>query len=140
MKKVFLIIAIAIFSLQPVFGVNWVQIDDKRYVDLDSVQKFNDSINYKIKGYTFWEKYLNDKSSIFIDAEKIYGKKIWYSLNNVVIDCENKKVALRSYIDYDLSKNVLGNHTYEDILLNWNIIAPESIGDVHYNLICKPNK
>lgn len=140
MKNVFLIIAIAIFSLQPVFGVNWVQIDDKRYIDLDSLQKFNDSINYKIKGYTFWEKYLNDKSSIFIDAEKIYGKKIWYSLNNVVIDCENKKIALRSYIDYDLSKKVLGSHTYEDILLNWSIIAPETIGDVQYNLICKPNK
>lgn len=139
MKKILLVFGIMIFLLQPVFGVNWTQMSNKRYIDLDSVQKFNDSYDYNFNKYIFWEKYLNDKSNIFTNAKKLYGKKIWYSLNYIIINCENKTITVKSYTDYDLSGNVLGSNTYQDILLNWDPIAPETIGDDYYNFICKPN-
>lgn len=140
MKKILLVFGIMIFLLQPVFGANWIQVDKKRYFDTASLANFNNVFGYFNGRYSFWEKVLNDKSTLFINAEKIAGKKIWYSLQNIVIDCNNKQVALRSYIIYDLSGNVIHSEDFQDMLLQWYNIAPETIGDTYYNWICIPSR
>lgn len=139
MKGILIIIAIAILFYQPVFGANWIQVNKKRYFDVASVANFNNGFGYINGKYSFWEKVLNDKSVSFINAEKMTGKKIWYVVNNIVIDCNDKQWALRSYIMYDLSGNVIYADDFQDMLLHWHNIAPETIGDTYYNWICIPS-
>lgn len=143
MKKFILILISCLLVSLPVFATNWVKVTEKRYLDTSSVRPLKDSYStiYSTNSnkYTFWIKSLNDGSVFFQVEEKTSGEKVWYALSQWGIDCNNASSALIRVITYGLSNNVLYSHQIPDLMLEWNNIAPETMMDLFYNCICRPN-
>ncbi len=138
MKKIiFLIILLAIDM--PSFASNWVQFGEKTYVDTESIELYKTEYgDIKFGKYSFWIKDLNDKSTRFNDLEKLLKKKIWYKMENYIMDCNAKNMAMNQVIIYGLQNDVLDS--YNHIYLNYEKIVPDSNGEVWYYLICKPKQ
>ncbi len=138
MKKCFLLPLLVLFVL-PVSATTWEQIDTKRYIDLDSIEKYNDKYDSrKSEIYSFWIKSLNDESQYFTDFEKDYNKKVWYTMTRNLINCDNKTITPKAIIFYDLSHRVIKNFELPAYSLEWHSIIPDSIGEDYYYGICKP--
>ena len=113
----------------PVLAAEWKQIEEKSYIDIASIQEYNDPSSYDKKRYNrnekeFWIKSLNDKSSYFTDYEKTYNKKVWYIILKYIVDCNNKTIATKSGAIYDTNGNLIDSYDVEHILLNRNDIIP----------------
>lgn len=138
MKKILVLLFFLLFTL-PVCAANWKQIDDKKYVDLDSIEKYTDRYDSrKNEIYSFWIKSLNDKSSLFTDLEKQYNKKIWYQMTRNLVDCKNKTISLKSITTYDLNGYTIETFETPDYSIKWTSIVPDSIGEGYYYGICQP--
>lgn len=139
MKKVYLLIITLLFLSIPAFATNWYQLQDKIYIDLDSIQPYNAQFglsNNQTNTYIFWSKELNTNSNTFKDIENIYHKKFWFVMNREVINCNNQTMGLTSYADYDLNGNVLGSHEYDNYQIKWYSIVPDTISNLFYNIVC----
>ena len=136
-KKLNLLLIGLIISILPTFAIsNWVQIGNKIYIDTNSVRKenyFNSNYN---NYYSVWIKRLNDGSKPFLDTESYYKTKIWFSLQQYYVDCQNKRAAFKGYINYDLKSNAVGQNTREDYNLSFDNIAPGTTGDLMYGFVC----
>lgn len=136
-KKLNLLLIGLIISILPTFATsNWVQIGNKIYIDTNSVRKenyFNSNYN---NYYSVWIKRLNDGSKPFLDTESYYKTKIWFSLQQYYVDCQNKRAAFKGYINYDLKSNAVGQNTREDYNLSFDNIAPGTTGDLMYGFVC----
>lgn len=111
MKKILLLFCICLGFLLPVFAANWEQIDDKLYIDTDSIERYSE--RYETEGtrrFSFWIKSLNDGSSYFTKMEKAYGKKVWYTLSRDIVDCNEKTIANKSIVVYDLKSQVIDSN------------------------------
>lgn len=138
MKKIVFLFVLLLVSM-PSFASNWFQLDEKNYIDLESIEQYKNQWGENQYGkYSFWLKSLNDKSARFTDVEKVLKKKIWYQMQNFVVDCNQKSIGLNEFVTYDVQNNVLGdyNHSYIDYMK----IVPDSRGESWYYLICKPKQ
>ena len=122
MKKILFILFL--MSLNFAFGVRWVEIGYKQYLDYDSIE---------LRGFvvTAWFKDLNPGN-----WDLYNGKKIYYMLQKVDIDCKNKKIGLKNVVYYDLKNKVLYSPISE--LSNWSSVVPDSVGEYKYQFMCKP--
>ena len=137
-KKLILSIIFSLFCLLPVVAApNWVQIGNKMYIDTNSVRKENYSNSNYNNYYSVWIKRLNDGSKPFLDTESYYKTKIWFSLQQYYVDCQNKRAAFKGYINYDLKSNAVGQNTREDYNLSFDNIAPGTTGDLMYGFVCQ---
>ena len=136
-KKLNLLLIGLIISILPTFATsNWIQIGNKMYIDTNSVRKenyFNSNYN---NYYSVWIKRLNDGSKPFLDTESYYKTKIWFSLQQYYVDCQNKRAAFKGYINYDLKSNAVGQNTREDYNFSFDNIAPGTTGDLMYGFVC----
>ena len=136
-NKLNLLVIGLIISILPVFATpNWVQIDNKKYIDTNSLRKENYSNSNYNNYYSIWVKFLNDGSKNFSDLESLYKSKIWYYLSQHYYDCGNKRSAVKSWIIYDLKGNVVGSETVDDYNLTFHSIAPGTIGNAMYDYVC----
>lgn len=141
MKKILLLFCICFDFILPAFATNWEQIGDKIYIDADSIERYSERYETEdTKKFSFWIKSLNDGSSYFAKMEKAYGKKVWYTLSRDIVDCNEKTIANKSIVVYDLKSQVIDS--YESILYSgsWNSIVPDSVGELYYYGICKPKE
>lgn len=121
----------------PVFSADWRQITEKSYVDFDSVKATSDrSGKSDDVAFIFWIKDLNDGSDYFKDMEKYYNKKIWYVLDQHIVNCTQKTIATRSSTRYDLKSQVID--TKDNRYYETHDIIPDSLGDLYYEVICEP--
>ena len=136
MKKIIFLFLLLFVSL-PVFASNWVQIAAKGnvFIDVDSVRKEN---YLRPNVYSIWEKLVNDNSSYFINLERLYGKRVEYILQKVLIDCNTKEYKVDSATYYDLQYNPISYNDYT-YLYSYNDIVPGSIAETKFNVICGVN-
>ena len=61
-----------------VHAADWRQIDDKIYMDVDSIEFFvpDRPYNKRNNQYSFWIKSLNDGSDNYKQLEKHFNKKV----------------------------------------------------------------
>ena len=126
MKKI-LLLFIMLFFISPAFASNWVQIGPKSYIDVDS-------IDINIKGvYSAWFKDLNPGNWVLQN-----NKKVWYQLSLINFKCNEKLISSKSYAVYDLEGKILNSDFWDNYF--WQPVIPDSIGELKYNAICRPNK
>ncbi len=138
-KKISLLIFFMLTFSYAAQAVTWQQYDEKKYIDLDSIEKYSGvhSLNNN-SIYSFWTKILNNKNQVFLDDEKFYNKKIWYKMARTLIDCKNKTLAIKSYAIYDLKGQIIDAHEVPEYQIQWSSIIPETLGELYYNGICLP--
>ena len=136
--KEILLILVFVIAL-PVCASSWKQIDEKQYVDIDSIELYEDKYasNNGIK-YSFWIKSLNNKSKAFLDDEKYYNKKIWYKMVRMLVDCKNKTLAIKAFAIYGLKGQVLDGYEVPEYEIQWTSIIPDSVGENYYYGVCLP--
>lgn len=143
MKKLLVVFLFCAFFACTCFAFNWeqVDIDGKQFVDTTSIQKYN--YKYSIGSetndyYSLWTKALNKNDEAGKEAEKILKKKWWYSLDKVIINCNNEQYASKSRVFYDLNKKPIFGGSYEtdDVLLEWQSIVPGTVGEAWYDYAC----
>ena len=62
MNKLIILLITILLNLSPGYAAKWYKVTDKYYVDLNSVQRYNDyPFLYNSTAYTFWNKVLNNK-------------------------------------------------------------------------------
>lgn len=136
MKKFFVLLGLLLFFVTPVFSATWVKVDDKLYIDRDSISTYIDDKNITHKEQKiYWRKDLNDGSNVFRDAEKRYNKKIGYLMFQGIVNLSNKTSCSKTIIFYDIKGNVIDSYTFSDNLLNWNRIVPDTLGEFLYSLV-----
>lgn len=133
MKKVLILLAILFISL-PVYATQWVEFSYKSYYDEDLWQQNGNYV-------TVWFKLLNTG-----DLPLKNNKKVWYSMEKVIADCGNYKVAFLTTAYYGLKDELLDlydfdtnrYHSYDIWLssLHWINIMPDTVGEERYNLMC----
>ncbi|MBR6099436.1 hypothetical protein IKP85_06785 [bacterium] len=126
MKKI-LILILLLFVTTPVFAAQWLELFEKKYIDIESIDV---NENYKI--VKFWTKNLRkDPKEKF---PNYMGKMTdyWYSMNRWNIDCINQKSRIETYTVYDLKQNII----YSDNNVDWNPIIPETYADGYYRVFC----
>lgn len=138
MKKIIFLFALFLISV-PCFASDWFQLDEKNYIDLESVEQYkNQWGEIQHEKYSFWLKSLNDKSASFIDLEKLFKKKVWYQMTNFIVDCNQKTIGGANVVTYDVQKNVLYSYTPPSV--DYAKIVPDSKGEMYYYFICKPKQ
>ena len=136
-NKLNLLVIVLIISILPTFAApNWVQIDNKEYIDTNSIRQENYlGLGYG-NYYSLWAKWLNDGSKFFLDAESYYKTKMWYRLSQYYYDCSNKTFVAKSGVFYDLKGNPIQYTTLEDYNLSFISVVPGTIGDKMYDYVC----
>lgn len=137
MKKNIIIIFL-LFTMLPAFASDWVQISEKDYMDLASIDKYNAIGLYRDDIlYTAWIKSLNDKSQFWINLEKMLNKKLWYSMSQYVVNCSRKEVATKHSALYDTKDAYIYD---KELYLKWESIVPDTNGEYLYSLVCSANQ
>ena len=136
MKRLIFLLFLMIIML-PAFSATWQQIDNKRYIDIDSIETYKTKYDFeKSVIYSFWIKSLNNKSNYFNDIEKKYNKTVWYDVTRTLINCSDKTITTKSFVFYDLNSHVITSHEVPGYSLDWESIVPDSIGEEYYYNIC----
>ncbi len=134
MKKFLIILLLTIATVLPTFATNWVQVGDKTYIDIDTIEPFVNDYGQVIPNqYSYWEKTLNNGD--FKKLEKQYNKKIWYMLSKNVIDLKRKTSAIKFSVLYDLKENSIDPLEIMSSLMNWQSIVPNTVGELKYMII-----
>ncbi len=136
-NKLNLLVIGLIISILPTFATpNWVQIDNKEYIDTNSIRQENYlGLGYG-NYYSLWTKWLNDGSKFFLDAESYYKTKMWYRLSQYYYDCNNKTFVAKSGVFYDLKGKPIQYTTLEDYNLSFISVVPGTRSEILYNYAC----
>ena len=60
-----------IATILPTFATNWVQVGNKYYIDIDTIEPYvDDSGHVAPNQYSYWTKVLNDGSDFYKRQEK----------------------------------------------------------------------
>lgn len=137
MKKNIIIIFL-LFIMLPAFASDWVQISEKDYMDLSSINEYNaiglyaDDVLYSV-----WIKNLNDKSEFWTNLEKMLNKKLWYSMSQHVVNCSRREIATKHSALYDTKNNSIYD---KELYLEWGSVVPDTNGEYLYSLVCSTNQ
>ena len=137
MKKNIIIIFL-LFTMLPAFASDWVQISEKDYMDLSSINEYNaiglyaDDVLYSV-----WIKNLNDKSEFWTNLEKMLNKKLWYSMSQHVVNCSRREIATKHSALYDTKNNSIYD---KELYLEWGSVVPDTNGEYLYSLVCSTNQ
>jgi len=126
MKKFFLLFVLVIFSL-PAISANWLQYEDKGWLDTSSLERHGDTI-------TAWFKNLNPGT-----WDKEGNKKVWYIMNQYKANCKKKTLTLLYYASYDLKGNVITSHNFKGYEQTEEPIIPETRGEWKFMFMCGNN-
>jgi len=137
MKKNLLFVFAAMLTMACcVFAADWVQIAEKQYLDASSLTTYNYNLNFDNDIiYSIWQKRLNNGTENWKEVEKNIGKKLWYEKSLQIVNCSKKEIAVKSIILYDIKENAIFNYDYYP--LDWQSIAPETIGESIYTDVCR---
>lgn len=136
MKKILIIGLLLLGISLPTFAQNWIELGNKLYVDIDSIEQYiDDNGNIQKNQYTLWQKRLNDNSDLFKDIEKIYNKKVHYTLCKDILDVKTKKITPKAIIVYGMNGNVIKSFEFKDILMEWRSIVPDTVGEVEFEIV-----
>ena len=125
----FVILSALIMSVE---AATRIEIDNKLYIDRDSIEYTK---NYSGQNQaSFWIKGLNDGSKRFKELEVKYKKKIWYTMNKYMVNCDAKEILISDSIDYDLQRYPI--KSYEFGTYSFSAIVPESYGEYFYQIVC----
>lgn len=131
MKKFLLLLILFFWSIGACFASTWVAIEQKSYLDIDSL-KFDDQYVYG------WIKQLNNGEIEPINKTKIHDSKLY-----CVADCYNKKIEIISDVLYDINGKVIysfdisSNFSPRYMYNNWQAIVPDSMGEFYYKAFSK---
>lgn len=127
-------IFVVIFSalIMSVEAATWIEVGEKLYIDRDSIE-YTKTYSGQQQA-TFWTKELNDGSDVFKKLEKRYNKKVWYTLNRQLINCDKKEIGITDSIDYDLKREYIETYYFGSNSLS--AIVPESYGEYLYKIVC----
>ena len=129
-KRILTVILTLLICIPNTFAANWVQYDEKKYLDTESINK--ESASDLLNRYSIWTKRLNDGSEPFKNMENILNKKIWYLLMKYTFDCDRKTIRDDDIVIYDLdNKPIYSNQSYST-----SSVVPESNGEYLYNYVC----
>lgn len=139
MKNFIVLLFLLTISMLQVQASNWIQVDDKMYMDVDSIEFFvsDGQYNKRNNQYSFWVKSLNDGSDNYKQLEKHFNKKVWYSLSKYVVDINTQKIAQKTSVLYAVNeKQPLDLYEEQfDTLLRWQTIVPNSVGELMFNIV-----
>lgn len=130
MKKIFLLFLLLCFCL-PTWAANWVEIGYKQYVDTSSIKrqyKYGYNSKYSPNFSYAWIKTLNQEPT-----KKLKNKKIWFSQDYFVFDCESKRIKIEDSVFYDLDGNVIESY---NVPTEWERVIPDSKGEQLFNAMC----
>lgn len=132
MKKILVLFLLLFLPAQIVYSApsRWLQVGEKQYIDAYSIKSYGVSTLQSV-----WIKYLNDNNDPFKRIENDYKKFPWYMFNQAIIDCENKKMAIKHVAVYDLKKDLIESNEFP---LFWSDIIPESRGEIIHGVVCIP--
>ncbi len=137
MKKNIIIIFL-LFTMLPAFASDWVQISEKDYMDLSSINEYNTIGLYADDVlYSVWIKNLNDKSEFWTNLEKMLNKKLWYSMSQHVVNCSRREIATKHSALYDTKNNSIYD---KELYLEWGSVVPDTNGEYLYSLVCSANQ
>lgn len=120
-KNIYLILCCLFFGLSA-SAANWIEIENKVYLDLSTWEYKN--------GYSnVWVKLLNTG-----EWKPINNQRVWYDIQRWQIDCTNHRLKINSSVTYGLKKQVLDSANIGSLWLN---IVPDSVGESVYNYVCK---
>ena len=131
-KRILTIIVTLLIGIPNAFAANWVQFDEKQYIDTESILNESHSKYYNI--YSVWTKSLNNGSEDYKNLEAILKKKIWYTMDKQTLDCDRKTMHHNDTLIYDLQNNAIYTDQPNSVLS----IVPESNGEILYNYVCRP--
>lgn len=139
MKNFIALLFLLAFSMLQVQATNWMQVDDKMYMDMDSIEFFVPDRQYNKRNnqYSFWVKSLNDGSDNYKQLEKHFNKKVWYFLSKYIVDINTQKIAQKTSVLYAVDeKQPLDSYEEQfDSLLQWHTIVPNSVGELMFNIV-----
>ena len=124
MKKLIVILGLMLLNIAR--ADRWVEIGYKSYADVYSYS------TYTLQGAKYvsmWFKELNPG-----DWETINGKKIWFELRKIKVNCNSKTLSVEATTAYDLKGNVIDS--YQSYKTNFKDIPPETVGETKWKYMC----
>lgn len=121
-------------------AAEWVQ-----YSDVDGVILSYDKEGIVVNGNlvkvrVWWDYVLEEARQEYVDERRSQGfptigyENFSYTLKLREYDCQNRKTALLSTVDYDDKGKVLDSFQPEGKM--WRNIIPESAGELLYTIVC----
>ena len=110
MKKTLILFILTIMITLPTFSADWVQTGEKRYIDIDSIER--DSNRSYV--FSYWTKNLNNGKLKLLEGK--YNKKIWYIMCKKVIDFHTNSYLIVELDYYDLNDKLIDYELFEP----WN--------------------
>ena len=124
--SVLLVLIVAAMAISPAFAMNWIQIGEGHYIDVDSIRS---STQYG--SFTFDTQYLGNSAPL----EEIDGKKVWTIKTNSYIDCRNGYAKTITYTALDGENKVVVRG--KNVQKQWlNINTPGNKAYESYAFVC----
>jgi len=134
-KLLVLSILVLILSIQKCYAAEWKEVSYKTYIDTSSVRmkQSENSDTYII----YWVKSLNNGRKWTKDLEKKYKTKLWFVLEQVAINENQKTFIIISSTSYDLYGESIDGYDNDinNRFLEWDKIPPETKIEEEYNFL-----
>lgn len=141
-KKLLISFVLVIFTVVPAFAAqNWQSVGPGFFIDTNSIAKYDDYNKYSVWSFSYINKSLMSKEQLILfgnlKKSMQINSEILYSVDQFIIDCQNKEFAIRSAAYYDNNNLPVGNVTIPNANMTYSPIVPKSFGDNIYQHVCK---
>ena len=128
-------------GIAPAIASNWISIgtssaNSRYYLDTDSVRSGS---QFSLKYIVAWIKVdstLNKTASVNMGGKANIRRHIAESKILYHIQCDEHKMRIASYVDYDASGAVLASRNF-DFAGAFNPVVPESVGELILDRVCE---
>ena len=135
MKKFLILLFTFILFALPVNAAKWVQLNDDTFIDLESIKNYSQYSYPNSEQKIFWIKQNLENSESAKTTKEELNKNLKYGLTQIIIDTNKKILAIKSYVHYDENNERIAGGSLEHFELMWVDIAPETFGDMLYDVI-----
>lgn len=124
-------LVLGLAGIQAAYPIDWKMLEPDNYVDVDSVQKFeNNQYGNNIYTYRTMDRRI---------GKKLYGDNFDYGILQYIINCDTKQNATKAITVFNKQGEVLANTVYNGNEIEWLTINNGSKNEYFYDLCCKPN-
>lgn len=135
MKNIFLI-TFLIFSLNS-FAQKWEEVTKDKFGN-----KYFIKSSYVSKGgeYSTDENIIKIWTKQTVTYIKLLNGKVYkkaYMVQLTEFDCKNSSTKLRSRIVYSAEGNVIMTDNYSSFENDWEVVVPDTVGEIILNKVCE---
>lgn len=119
----------------------WVPVAASKDGNISAIRFDESLLAEEIK--RIWVKYFYSikGAKIFTKNNQLKGlDNLYMSISRIIFNCKDKTFSPLAEVFYDKQGNVLRSYDFSELPIKWELIIPDSMGDMLFKFVCMPRE